>query len=65
MCAAVLSHRQALCARANLPHPEPRQVLVTHQVEFLPRCDTVAIMDEGRCVYYGELDAPAWMQHDT
>jgi ABC-type multidrug transport system ATPase subunit len=23
------------------------------QVEFLPRCDKVAIMDEGNCVYFG------------
>lgn len=29
-------------------------VLVTHQIEFMPRCDAVAIMDEGRCLYYGE-----------
>jgi ABC-type multidrug transport system fused ATPase/permease subunit len=28
-------------------------VLVTHQVEFLPQCDKVAIMDEGTCVYFG------------
>ncbi|KAL4427322.1 hypothetical protein ABPG77_003231 [Micractinium sp. CCAP 211/92] len=28
-------------------------VLVTHQVEFLPQCDKVAIMDEGSCVYFG------------
>ncbi|KIZ01660.1 ABC transporter, multidrug resistance associated protein [Monoraphidium neglectum] len=28
-------------------------VLITHQVEFLPRCDKVAIMDEGNCVYFG------------
>lgn len=28
-------------------------VLVTHQVEFLPQCDKVAIMDEGQCVYFG------------
>jgi ATP-binding cassette subfamily C (CFTR/MRP) protein 1 len=23
------------------------------QVEFLPRCDKVAIMNEGECVYFG------------
>ncbi len=45
-------------------HPDPLQVLVTHQVEFLPRCDTVAIMDEGRCVYYGELTHQRECQHD-
>ncbi|KAI8468106.1 MAG: hypothetical protein J3K34DRAFT_479395 [Monoraphidium minutum] len=28
-------------------------VLITHQVEFLPQCDKVAIMDAGRCVYFG------------
>ncbi|GFR49014.1 hypothetical protein Agub_g11035, partial [Astrephomene gubernaculifera] len=34
-------------------------VLVTHQVEFLPRCDAVAIMDEGRCLYFGKWTEPA------
>lgn len=29
------------------------------QVEFLPRCDAVAIMDEGRCLYYGPWSAQA------
>jgi ABC-type multidrug transport system ATPase subunit len=28
-------------------------ILVTHQVEFLPQCDKVAIMDDGNCVYFG------------
>jgi ATP-binding cassette subfamily C (CFTR/MRP) protein 1 len=28
-------------------------ILITHQVEFLPRCDKVAIMDDGNCVYFG------------
>ncbi|GAB4815837.1 hypothetical protein N2152v2_002883 [Parachlorella kessleri] len=28
-------------------------VLITHQVEFLPYCDKVAIMDEGNCLYFG------------
>ncbi len=28
-------------------------VLVTHQVEFLNQCDKVAIMDDGKCVYFG------------
>ncbi|KAG2424609.1 hypothetical protein HXX76_014334 [Chlamydomonas incerta] len=34
-------------------------VLVTHQIEFMPRCDAVAIMDEGRCLYYGKWNAQA------
>ncbi|GLC60118.1 hypothetical protein PLESTB_001575900 [Pleodorina starrii] len=29
-------------------------VLITHQIEFMPRCDAVAIMDEGRCLYFGK-----------
>ena len=28
-------------------------VLITHQVEFLPRCDKVAIMDGGNMLYFG------------
>ncbi len=28
-------------------------VLVTHQIEFLPQCDKVAIMDDGKCLYFG------------
>lgn len=34
-------------------------VLVTHQVEFLPQCDKVAIMDDGTCVYFGPWNAAA------
>ncbi|GIM04284.1 hypothetical protein Vretimale_8859, partial [Volvox reticuliferus] len=34
-------------------------VLVTHQIEFMPQCDAVAIMDEGRCLYYGKWNAEA------
>jgi ABC-type multidrug transport system fused ATPase/permease subunit len=34
-------------------------VLVTHQVEFLPQCHKVAIMDEGTCVYFGPWNAEA------
>jgi len=29
------------------------------QVEFLPQCDKVCIMDEGNCVYYGPWNADA------
>lgn len=34
-------------------------VLVTHQIEFMPRCDNVAIMDEGRCLYFGKWNEEA------
>eukprot|EP00883_Tetradesmus_obliquus_P000567 jgi/Sobl393_1/10597/SZX72300.1 len=34
-------------------------VLITHQVEFLPRCDKVAIMDEGSMIYFGPWNADA------
>ncbi|GLC48313.1 hypothetical protein PLESTB_000082600 [Pleodorina starrii] len=34
-------------------------VLVTHQIEFMPRCDAVAIMDEGRCLYFGKWNEQA------
>ncbi|GLI68304.1 hypothetical protein VaNZ11_012665 [Volvox africanus] len=33
---------------------EKAVVLITHQIEFMPRCDAVAIMDEGRCLYFGK-----------
>ena len=34
-------------------------VLITHQVEFLPRCDKVAIMDGGNMLYFGPFTAKA------
>ncbi|GLC36807.1 hypothetical protein PLESTM_000504000 [Pleodorina starrii] len=34
-------------------------VLITHQIEFMPRCDAVAIMDEGRCLYFGKWNEEA------
>ncbi|KAG2500519.1 hypothetical protein HYH03_001296 [Edaphochlamys debaryana] len=34
-------------------------VLVTHQIEFMPQCDAVAIMDEGRCLYFGKWNEQA------
>jgi ATP-binding cassette subfamily C (CFTR/MRP) protein 1 len=34
-------------------------VLITHQVEFLPSCDKVAIMDEGNMIYFGPWNAQA------
>nr|AXF41555.1 HLA3 protein [Chlorella sp. ArM0029B] len=34
-------------------------VLVTHQVEFLPQCDKVCIMDDGNCMYFGPWNAEA------
>lgn len=34
-------------------------ILVTHQTEFLPHCDNVAIMDDGACVYFGPWDVHA------
>ncbi|KXZ44762.1 hypothetical protein GPECTOR_62g877 [Gonium pectorale] len=34
-------------------------VLVTHQIEFMPQCDAVAIMDEGRCLYFGKWNEEA------
>eukprot|EP00878_Enallax_costatus_P000230 GHUV01000294.1.p1 GENE.GHUV01000294.1~~GHUV01000294.1.p1 ORF type:complete len:1290 (+),score=442.33 GHUV01000294.1:122-3991(+) len=34
-------------------------VLITHQVEFLPQCDKVAIMDEGNMIYFGPWNAQA------
>ncbi len=44
-----------------------QDLLLTHlartcpkmQVEFLPKCDAVAIMDEGRCLYYGSWNEEA------
>ncbi len=35
------------------PPPRPHPTLSAGQVEFLPQCDKVAIMDEGSCVYFG------------
>jgi ABC-type multidrug transport system ATPase subunit len=35
------------------PAPPPPAPQVTHQVDFLPQCDKVAIMDDGNCVYFG------------
>ena len=32
---------------------EKATILVTHQVEFLPQCDKVAIMDGGSVLYFG------------
>uniref|UniRef100_A0A383WNY2 Uncharacterized protein n=1 Tax=Tetradesmus obliquus TaxID=3088 RepID=A0A383WNY2_TETOB len=34
-------------------------VLITHQVEFLPQCDKVAIMDEGNMIYFGPWNGQA------
>uniref|UniRef100_A0A383VW30 Uncharacterized protein n=1 Tax=Tetradesmus obliquus TaxID=3088 RepID=A0A383VW30_TETOB len=34
-------------------------ILITHQVEFLPQCDKVAIMDEGNMIYFGPWNADA------
>ena len=34
-------------------------VLITHQVEFLPQCDKVAIMDQGNMLYFGPWNAQA------
>jgi ABC-type multidrug transport system ATPase subunit len=34
-------------------------VLITHQVEFLPECSKVAIMDEGNMIYFGPWNAQA------
>ncbi|KAG2500538.1 hypothetical protein HYH03_001315 [Edaphochlamys debaryana] len=34
-------------------------VLITHQIEFMPQCDAVAIMDEGRCLYFGKWNEQA------
>jgi ABC-type multidrug transport system ATPase subunit len=34
-------------------------ILITHQVEFLPECDKVAIMDEGNMIYFGPWNADA------
>jgi ABC-type multidrug transport system ATPase subunit len=38
---------------------EKAVVLITHQVEFLPQCDKVAIMDEGNMIYFGPWNAQA------
>lgn len=38
---------------------EKATVLITHQVEFLPQCDKVAIMDEGNMIYFGPWNAQA------
>jgi hypothetical protein len=44
------------------PAPPPPAPQVTHQVDFLPQCDKVAIMDDGTCVYFGPwCDAAAIM----
>lgn len=34
-------------------------ILITHQVEFLPQCDKVAIMDEGNMIYFGPWNTQA------
>jgi ABC-type multidrug transport system ATPase subunit len=34
-------------------------ILITHQVEFLPECDKVAIMDEGNMIYFGPWNSQA------
>jgi ABC-type multidrug transport system ATPase subunit len=34
-------------------------VLITHQVEFLPQCDKVAIMDQGNMIYFGPWNVRA------
>jgi len=34
-------------------------VLITHQVEFLPKCDKVCIMDAGNQLYFGPFNAEA------
>lgn len=34
-------------------------ILITHQVEFLPQCDKVCIMDQGNCLYFGPWNAEA------
>ncbi|KAG1659736.1 hypothetical protein FOA52_006006 [Chlamydomonas sp. UWO 241] len=34
-------------------------VLITHQVAFLPKCDKLAIMDEGNMIYFGPWNAAA------
>jgi ABC-type multidrug transport system ATPase subunit len=34
-------------------------ILITHQVEFLPQCDKVAIMDQGDMIYFGPWNAQA------
>ncbi len=40
-------------------------VLITHQVEFLPQCDRVAIMDEGRMIYFGPYNERAHQMLST
>ena len=37
-------------------------ILITHQVEFLPQCDKVAIMDDGNMIYFGPWNADAHAQ---
>ncbi|KAG1658983.1 hypothetical protein FOA52_008685 [Chlamydomonas sp. UWO 241] len=37
-------------------------VLNTHQVAFLPKCDKVAIMDEGNMIYFGPYNEAAMEQ---
>ncbi len=34
-------------------------ILITHQVEFLPQCDRVAIMNDGDCLYFGKWNKEA------
>jgi ABC-type multidrug transport system ATPase subunit len=34
-------------------------ILITHQVEFLPQCDKVAIMDQGNMIYFGPWNVQA------
>jgi ABC-type multidrug transport system ATPase subunit len=43
--------KDSLCEKAT--------VLITHQVEFLPQCDKVAIMDQGDMLYFGPWNAQA------
>jgi ABC-type multidrug transport system ATPase subunit len=43
--------KDTLCEKAT--------VLITHQVEFLPQCDKVAIMDQGNMIYFGPWNTQA------
>lgn len=41
------------CVRGLLAARGRSVVLVTHHMALLPQCDAVAIMDGGRCMYFG------------
>lgn len=42
---------------------EKAVILIAHQLELLPQCDRVAIMDDGKVVYFGPYDPEAMREY--